>query len=103
MQVKNTHINLNSSLIKKNSKPRRRLLLQDISCAIQIQKKRNWTDYFFFLFCAVEITALDTACWMETQQTPQSASGKYVQEPEEGEGLTQERAGREQPVAKRIN
>lgn len=40
---------------------------------------------------------------METQQTPQSASGKYVQEPEEGEGLTQEKAGREQPVAKRIN
>lgn len=27
---------------------------------------------------------------METQQTPQAASGKYVQEPEEGEGLTQE-------------
>lgn len=66
----------------------------------KLKKKRNWTD---FLLCAVEITALDTACWMETQQTPQAASGKYVQEPEEGEGLTQERADREQPVAKRIN
>lgn len=55
------------------------------------------------MLCAVEITALDTACWMETQQTPQAASGKYVQEPEEGEGLTQERADREQPVARRIN
>lgn len=60
MQVKNTHINMNSFLIKKNSKPRRRLLLQDISCAIQIQKKG--TELIFFLLCAVEITALDTAC-----------------------------------------
>lgn len=87
-------------LIKKNNKPRRRLILQEISCAIKIIKKRNWTD---FLLCAAEITALDSGCWIETQQTPQAASGKYVQEPEEGEGLTQERADRKEPVARRIN
>lgn len=46
MQVKNTHVNL-IFLIKKNNMPRRRLLLEDISCAIQ-KKELNW----FFALCS---------------------------------------------------